>query len=197
MAGPPGHRAESHPKGLVDNRNPNLVGFPAIGRNADGRLEAFVTGADATLWQTFQTAPNNGWFGWMLTWSAWGNGLRPAVASNADGRLEIFTVSGLDYGLHHKWQTTPNGNWDGPVSFEKPPGCEYLGMQAACAERRRAPGSFRRGQRRCAVAAVSEDAQRRLVGLDTARKSAGGEASNLRAGRRPQRRRAPRGLRTG
>ncbi|MFC7648069.1 hypothetical protein ACFQX6_52080 [Streptosporangium lutulentum] len=34
---------------------------PIVGINRDGRLEAFVRGADSALWHTWQTAPGNGW----------------------------------------------------------------------------------------------------------------------------------------
>ena len=34
---------------------------PVVARNADGRLEVFVRGADNALWHIWQTAPNNGW----------------------------------------------------------------------------------------------------------------------------------------
>jgi hypothetical protein len=35
---------------------------PAIGSNADGRLELFViANRDHALWHKWQTAPNNGW----------------------------------------------------------------------------------------------------------------------------------------
>ena len=36
-------------------------GDPAVARNADGRLEVFLRGEDAQMYQAWQTAPNNGW----------------------------------------------------------------------------------------------------------------------------------------
>ena len=32
-----------------------------VGQNADGRLEVFGIAPDNRVWQTWQTAPNNGW----------------------------------------------------------------------------------------------------------------------------------------
>jgi len=32
-----------------------------LGRNKDGRLQAFVRGTDPGLWHRWQTAANNGW----------------------------------------------------------------------------------------------------------------------------------------
>jgi hypothetical protein len=34
-------------------------------QNADGRLEVFGVGTDNVLWHMWQTAPNNGWSGWV------------------------------------------------------------------------------------------------------------------------------------
>jgi hypothetical protein len=34
---------------------------PAVGTNADGRLEVFLRGPDGRLWHTWQLAPNDGW----------------------------------------------------------------------------------------------------------------------------------------
>ena len=82
----------------------------AVASNADGRLEAFVPGADSQLWHQWQVAPGGSWSGfWGLTGSMTG---APAVAANADGRLEVF-VRGADGQLWHQWQSTPNGGWSG------------------------------------------------------------------------------------
>jgi len=43
-----------------------LTSDPAVGRNADGRLEVFVTGTDGALWRKWQVTPNGSWSGWAL-----------------------------------------------------------------------------------------------------------------------------------
>jgi len=82
----------------------------AVGKNADGRLEAFVRGTDNGLYHMWQDAPNGTWSGW----AALGGVLTsdPVVASNADGRLEVF-VRGGDNAMYHLWQTGLNGTWSG------------------------------------------------------------------------------------
>src|SRR5438105_14179878 len=92
-------------------------GSPVVGRNADGRLEAFATSAGAAgpelvhLWQTSAGGD----------WSAWDNlGAPPgafldalAPGTNADGRLEVFGRIGLmsTGALWHLWQTTAGNGW--------------------------------------------------------------------------------------
>jgi hypothetical protein len=41
-----------------------FLGNPAVGRNADGRLEVFAHKTDGVLWHTYQVAPNSGWTIW-------------------------------------------------------------------------------------------------------------------------------------
>ncbi|WP_448639414.1 matrixin family metalloprotease [Geodermatophilus sp. URMC 63] len=83
---------------------------PAVGSNADGRMEVFVRGTDNALWHIWQTAPNNGW----STWQSLGGGIQgaPTVGRNADGRMEVF-ARGNDGALWHIWQTAPNSGWSG------------------------------------------------------------------------------------
>jgi hypothetical protein len=63
---------------------------PAVIANADGRLQAFVVGADNALYYKLQVSPGSN------TWSEWqslgGNidpNTSPAVARNSDGRLQV------------------------------------------------------------------------------------------------------------
>jgi hypothetical protein len=83
-----------------------IKGDPAVVRNADGRLEAFVIDtSDNGLWHKWQTAAgSNTWTNWeslgIVTGGIKGD---PAVVSNADGRLEAFVVGSSDTGLWHKW----------------------------------------------------------------------------------------------
>lgn len=89
-------------------------GSPALGRNADGRLEVFSVGSGGDLVTTFQTAPNSGWSGWFSL----GGQLvgTPAVGMNQDGRLEVF-ARGTDHAIWHAWQESPNGKIGGWVSL--------------------------------------------------------------------------------
>jgi hypothetical protein len=90
---------------------------PAVGRNADGRLEVFACSRDHALWHIWQTAPNNGWSQWQkLGGVVLG---APAVVENADGRLEVF-VRSSDSNLWHIWQIAPNSVWSGWASLGGP-----------------------------------------------------------------------------
>jgi hypothetical protein len=94
---------------------------PAVGQNADGRLEVFTTGSDGTLWHIWQNVPNGTWHNWdTLNKPPTANALTmPGVGKNADGRLEVFTI-GTDGALWHIWQTTPNGAWGNWFSSGQP-----------------------------------------------------------------------------
>ena len=81
----------------------------AVARNADGRLEVFVRGADKKLYHRWQQAP-----GAALTphWTSLGGSCQhdPVVARNSNGRLEVFVV-GHDKTLEHDWQVAPGQGW--------------------------------------------------------------------------------------
>jgi hypothetical protein len=93
----------------------------SVGRNADGRLEAFSVGATLDVWHRWETAPNGGWSGWSSLGTPAPALLldRPVVATNADGRLELFTVArdGGGNAAWHAWQDggSPTGwsAWEG------------------------------------------------------------------------------------
>jgi hypothetical protein len=95
----------------------NLSANPSVGKNADGRLEAFAwtVGVDAAkaLWHIWQTAPGTTWSNWFSS----GGPLTgfvlessPTIAENQDGRLEGFAI-GAGGALWHIWQVVPNGTW--------------------------------------------------------------------------------------
>jgi hypothetical protein len=92
-------------------------GFEAIGRNEDGRLEAF--GSNGAIWQTFQTSPAGAWNKWVSRGSPSGrDAVSPTLGSNADGRLELFVASSDGANtdnneIWHVWQTAPNNGWSG------------------------------------------------------------------------------------
>jgi hypothetical protein len=84
-------------------------GDPAVGQNADGRLEVFVRGNDRALYHRWQVAPGGAWSGWAALNGASTSDI--SVARNTDGRLELFTL-GMDKALWHRWQTAPSGGWN-------------------------------------------------------------------------------------
>jgi hypothetical protein len=90
--------------GGVLNLNPIIGPAPAVGTNADGRIEVFMWAEDGSLWEIRQLRPNG-------TWSKWeplGGHVSspPALALNADGRLFVF-VRGRDSALYAKSQIRP------------------------------------------------------------------------------------------
>ncbi|MCA1646976.1 MAG: hypothetical protein LC797_16440 [Chloroflexi bacterium] len=97
-----------------------LGGAPAVGRDADGRLEVFADGPGVVgpvlfhIWQ--DPASPTAWSGWGSLDAPPPQFLgSPGVGSNADGRLEAFVRVGLmsTGALWHIWQTAPNNGWNG------------------------------------------------------------------------------------
>src|SRR5206468_10468183 len=78
----------------------NLLCSPAVGRNADGRLELFLQPADGTLQHIWQHTPNGGWSGWAALGGGTLSNGRVVAGQNQDGRLELF-VRGQDNSLWH------------------------------------------------------------------------------------------------
>ena len=86
-----------------------VSGDPAVGTNADGRLEVFVHGAGNALWHIWQTSASSiplGQKNTVVGWSPWesmaGVGVAgapvviagdPVVSADLDGRLEVFVRS--------------------------------------------------------------------------------------------------------
>jgi hypothetical protein len=90
-----------------------FVGDPAVGVNADGRLETFIVGSDNLLWHSWQTAAGLGWSAFFpVGGSPPPGGLQgdAAVSTNSDGRLEIFARA-IDNSVWHAWQAAPNAGW--------------------------------------------------------------------------------------
>ncbi|MDQ6866003.1 MAG: Ig-like domain-containing protein, partial [Thermoproteota archaeon] len=82
----------------------NILGNPAVGRNADGRLEVFVVGTDHAIYHKFQTsAGSNSWSGF----ASLGGYLisDPVVGQDADGRLDVFAI-GADHAVWHTVETS-------------------------------------------------------------------------------------------
>jgi hypothetical protein len=79
-------------------------GVPAVGTNADGRLEVFVRGRDGALHHNPQEAPGAGFAGWQSLGGSWDG--HPSVERNEDGRLEVF-MRGRDGAVYRSAQEAP------------------------------------------------------------------------------------------
>jgi uncharacterized protein (TIGR03437 family) len=93
-----------------------ITGKVAVGKNADGRLEAFARWQDNTLHHSYQTSPGSSQWS---TWSSLGGTLtsNPVVASNPDGTLDVFVLSSNTAVWHIK-QAAPNStSWTGWTSL--------------------------------------------------------------------------------
>jgi hypothetical protein len=84
---------------------------PAVARNADGRLQVFIVGANNQLQYRVQTSPNSNT--WSSSWISLSGTLRggtdPAVIANSDGRLQVFVV-GTNNAVYYKAQSSPGSS---------------------------------------------------------------------------------------
>ncbi|MGE3271534.1 MAG: hypothetical protein AB7P40_22480, partial [Chloroflexota bacterium] len=121
-----------------DSLGGSLRSVPAVARNADGRLEVFALSgplnADpSSISHIFQTAPNNGWSGWMTLGVVGAQPMTaPVVARNQDGRLEVFSIMTVeeqepstgDFSIHadllHNFQNAPGAGFVGWQSLRRP-----------------------------------------------------------------------------
>lgn len=89
-----------------------------VGRNADGRLEAFIV-RDGEVFNWSEAT--DGTWGVPTSLGRPGAGLYPAVnvSRNADGRLQIF-ARGMDNNIMTASQTAPNAGWSGWTSLGNP-----------------------------------------------------------------------------
>jgi hypothetical protein len=86
----------------------NILGNPAVARNADGRLEVFVIGGDHALYHKSQiSVGGNSWTDWQYL----GGFIMsdPAVLANSDGRLEVFVIA-ANHALYHIFETAPSSS---------------------------------------------------------------------------------------
>jgi hypothetical protein len=112
------------------NKPPNIsfTSGTAVGENADGRLEVFITGSDGMLWHIWQVTAGGGWHNsWFSLGRPSAANLEspPAVVRNADGRLEVFSID-TNGALWHIWQTSPNGTWSSWVSLGTPTNVQFV-----------------------------------------------------------------------
>jgi hypothetical protein len=128
-----------------------LNSAPAVGVNADGRLEVFIVSQGAELWRIAQEAPNNRWSEWMSHGTPsgvlFGSDSTPAVIRAPDGRVELFIV-GNDLALWHLRQTAPGGGWSDWDIPQAPPPVKFQRVRPAVA---------RSADERLHVFAVAED----------------------------------------
>ncbi|MCP3798043.1 hypothetical protein NLX83_02110 [Allokutzneria sp. A3M-2-11 16] len=89
-----------------------VTGRPSVGRNADGRLEVFVVGRDASSVQ-HRRETATGWGPWQ-TFDGASAVCSPSVTSTVDGRLELFTLAPAGEAVMVRAQTAPSGTW-GPA----------------------------------------------------------------------------------
>ncbi|MFD4923062.1 hypothetical protein ACFWNE_17405 [Streptomyces goshikiensis] len=86
-----------------------LLGDPAVGRIADGRIELYLTGTDGVLYHTWATSP--GAEGWPPAQKIGGGNVRAlATASTTDGLQAFLHVNGAAQ-LWMIQQTPPSGTW--------------------------------------------------------------------------------------
>ncbi len=116
----PAWSGRGRPK-LPTGQTSAVVNGPGVGLNSDGRLEAFVQGADGALWHIWETPAKTSWGDWASlglprsrssTQAEVRITATPSVARNEDGRLEVF-VRGSDGALWHTWQTPTKTGWGG------------------------------------------------------------------------------------
>jgi hypothetical protein len=89
----------------------SLLGDPAAGVNADGRMEVFARGADGKLQHAYQTSPGGSWSGFSdLGGTMLGD---PAVGIDTDGRLEVFYRTTAN-AINHMYQLQPSQPFTGP-----------------------------------------------------------------------------------
>ena len=97
------------------SRVPAFAG-PGVAAHSDGRLALFV--ANGQLWRLEQTAPSNGWSGWLPHGAPAGvlvTGPAAAIRS-PDGRIEVFVVD-TGGGIWNLRQTSAGGPWSGWNAF--------------------------------------------------------------------------------
>jgi hypothetical protein len=86
-------------------------GAPVVVTDFDGRVEAFGTASNGSLYHAWQVAPGGHWSGWASLGGSVSSG-KFTVFMNPDGRLEMFTANSVGV-IEHQWQTTPGGQWSG------------------------------------------------------------------------------------
>lgn len=92
-------------------------GPPVVAPNADGRIEVFAHGPDASYIAHRSQAAGGSWNAWETSFGG-PAAMTPSLGSQADGRLIALAVSPVGFGLHARSQTTAGGSWGGWTDFE-------------------------------------------------------------------------------
>ncbi|MEV6521952.1 PIG-L family deacetylase [Longispora sp. NPDC051575] len=95
-----------NPNDTVTPQVRRAVSGAAVGSNADGRLQIFVTNGNGGLGSKWQTSVNGPWTpGWLDMGGSDIQGV-PVAVTNDDGRLEVFAATRA--GVDHRYQVAPN-----------------------------------------------------------------------------------------
>jgi GH25 family lysozyme M1 (1,4-beta-N-acetylmuramidase) len=109
------HEYQSGPNGswgaLSSMTGISTIPNVAIGRNSDGRLEAFAYNtANGTVYHQYQNNPGGAFTSWFQMGSSAGV-TNLVVVTNTDGRMEVFGIKGGT--VWHDYQSTAGGAWHG------------------------------------------------------------------------------------
>ena len=148
-------------------RGVSATGTPAVARNLDGRMEAFVVGADGVLRNSWQLAPNGQWSRLHRARHRRSSrrspvARRPATPT-AGSRCSPSTANGT---LMHTWQTEPGSTWTLVVAAARPVGRRARGRR----QPGRPPRAVHHRHQRHALRLVAAGPQRGLERLGLARR---------------------------
>jgi hypothetical protein len=94
----------------------------SMGKNADGRLEAFLVQPETGNVMRRTQGPNGTFGPWQDFDTEQGAGAAPALAQAPDGRLEAFFLGRGGRSILHRTQDTANGTWNSVDDFGGPAG---------------------------------------------------------------------------
>jgi hypothetical protein len=87
---------------------------PAVIKNSDGRLAAFIVNSDNAVYYKRQTAANsNTWSGWTFLGGNVRAGSEIAVGMNSDNRLAVFIINSNNAVYYNRQSTAGSNTWSG------------------------------------------------------------------------------------
>jgi Big-like domain-containing protein/tectonin-like protein len=87
---------------------------PAVIKNSDGRLAAFIVNSDNAVYYKRQTAANsNTWSGWTFLGGNVRAGSEIAVGMNSDNRLAVFIINSNNAVYYNRQSTAGSDTWSG------------------------------------------------------------------------------------
>jgi hypothetical protein len=87
---------------------------PAVIKNSDGRLAAFIVNSDNAVYYKRQTAANsNTWSGWTFLGGNVKAGSEIAVGMNSDNRLAVFIINSNNAVYYNRQSTAGSDTWSG------------------------------------------------------------------------------------